>query len=173
MSIFVFSIVSVISGYILSQNPNQALSAITVLLMIAAVILFIFGWIWLISRLFLVEIPLAIEEGATSASTISRSWQLTKGSVGRIQLIVLLGFLVTLPMGIVINILSAIFQFIIGAGFQSAGGSAGLGIVATTIYVVFLFAASALIVPFWQSIKAVVYYDLRMRREGMGINLRK
>jgi hypothetical protein len=28
-------------------------------------------------------------------------------------------------------------------------------------------------IPFWQSIKAVVYYDLRVRREGMGMNLRK
>ncbi|NEP06180.1 MAG: hypothetical protein F6K34_15915, partial [Okeania sp. SIO4D6] len=27
--------------------------------------------------------------------------------------------------------------------------------------------------PFWQTIKAVVYYDLRTRREGMDLQLRK
>jgi Ca2+/Na+ antiporter len=30
----------------------------------------------------------------------------------------------------------------------------------------------SLIIPFWQSIKAVIYYDLRSRREGMGLELR-
>ena len=29
------------------------------------------------------------------------------------------------------------------------------------------------LLPFWQAIKAVVYYDLRTRREGMGLELRK
>jgi hypothetical protein len=27
--------------------------------------------------------------------------------------------------------------------------------------------------PFWQTIKAVIYYDLRTRREGMGLELRE
>jgi hypothetical protein len=46
-----------------------------------------------------------------------------------------------------------------------------------TIFSIFRFAfntiTTALIIPFWQSIKAVIYYDLRVRREGMGIDLRK
>ncbi len=29
------------------------------------------------------------------------------------------------------------------------------------------------LLPFWQTIKAVIYYDLRTRREGMGLELRK
>jgi hypothetical protein len=28
------------------------------------------------------------------------------------------------------------------------------------------------VMPFWQSIKAVIYYDLRSRREGLGLQLR-
>jgi hypothetical protein len=34
------------------------------------------------------------------------------------------------------------------------------------------FSGGALIVPFWQTVKAVVYYDLRSRREGLGLQLR-
>lgn len=27
--------------------------------------------------------------------------------------------------------------------------------------------------PFWQALKAVLYFDLRSRREGLGLQLRK
>ena len=149
------------------------MSAISILLIVAAVLLFIFGLIWLISRLFLIELPLAIEEGVNATSTIGRSWQLTQGSIGRIQLVVFIAFLISIPIGLAINILSVIIQLAIGAGFESSAEAAGLGILATILYVVFIFAAGALMIPFWQAIKAVIYYDLRVRREGMGINLRK
>jgi hypothetical protein len=31
----------------------------------------------------------------------------------------------------------------------------------------------ALLIPFWQSIKAVIYYDLLTRKEGLGLELRE
>ena len=34
------------------------------------------------------------------------------------------------------------------------------------------FASGAVVLPFWQAIKAVIYYDLRSRREGLGLKLR-
>jgi hypothetical protein len=34
------------------------------------------------------------------------------------------------------------------------------------------FVGGALILPFGQTVKAVVYYDLRSRREGLGLQLR-
>ena len=149
---------------------SSALSIILILVIIAAILFFIFGLIWLISRLFLVELPLAVEENITSVNTISRSWQLTKGSVGRIQLVVFLAFLISLPIGIAVQIFSVILQLMIGAGLENAPGFAGIGVL---LYLVLLVASGALMIPFWQAIKAVIYYDLRLRREGMGINLRK
>jgi hypothetical protein len=32
--------------------------------------------------------------------------------------------------------------------------------------------SGALFLPFWQAIKAVIYYDLRSRREGLGLQMR-
>jgi hypothetical protein len=29
--------------------------------------------------------------------------------------------------------------------------------------------SGALLVPFWQAVKAVIYYDLRIRQEGLGM----
>lgn len=164
----VLGIIGALIGTI--AQGSSALSIILILMMIAAILFFIFGLIWLISRLFLVELPLAVEENITSVNTISRSWQLTKGSVGRIQLVVFLAFLISLPIGIAVQIFSLILQVMIGAGLENAPGFAGIGVL---LYLVLLVASGALMIPFWQAIKAVIYYDLRLRREGMGIDLRK
>ncbi|WP_019508643.1 hypothetical protein [Pleurocapsa sp. PCC 7319] len=165
----VLGIIGAIIGTIAGQG-SSVLPIIFILVMIAAILFFIFGMIWLISRLFLVELPLAIEENITSVNTISRSWQLTKGSVGRIQLIVFIAFLISLPIGIAVQIFSFILQVMIGAGLENAPGFAGIGVL---LYLVLLIGSGALMIPFWQAIKAVIYYDLRLRREGMGIDLRK
>lgn len=168
----VILIVSAIAGVIFSQGSNSILTTIGILAVVAVVLLFIFGSIWLISRLFLVELPLAIEEGINAASTINRSWQLTKGAVGRIQLVVFIAFLISIPIGLLINIVGTILQLAIGVGYETAGSNE-LGALATLFYFIFVLAAGALMIPFWQAIKAVVYYDLKVRREGMGIDLRK
>jgi membrane-anchored glycerophosphoryl diester phosphodiesterase (GDPDase) len=164
----IFGIFAGIIGAILGQSTTA--TGIIILLTVTAILLFIFGFIWLISRLFLVELPLAVEENANPVSAISRSWQLTKGSVGRIQLVVFLAILISAPIAILINVVSVILQFAIGAGLENTPGLAALG---SLLYLAVIIAGGALMIPFWQAIKAVVYYDLRVRREGMGIDLRK
>lgn len=169
-AIIPFSIVMGIVGAVAGAIFGSEGTIIGVILIIVGLLLFIFGFIWLISRLFLVELPLAIEDNMTAMSTIGRSWDLTKGSVGRIQLIVLVGFLISIPVLFVTNILSFLLQIAIGAGAENAPGLAFIGIV---LYLALVIASGALMIPFWQSIKAVIYHDLRVRREGMGISLRK
>jgi hypothetical protein len=164
----IFGIFALIIGAIFGQSTSS--TSIIIILTVIAILLFIFGLVWLISRFFLVELPLAVEEGSNSISAISRSWQLTKGSVARIQLVVFLAFLISIPIAIVINIVSFILQVAIGAGLENAPGLAALG---GLFYIALIIAGGALMIPFWQAIKAVVYYDLRVRREGMGIDLRK
>jgi len=34
------------------------------------------------------------------------------------------------------------------------------------------FGFGALVLPFWQAIKAIIYYDLRSRKEGLGLQMR-
>lgn len=163
----VFGILGAVMGVVFG---SQAGAIIGVLLGLAAVLLFIFGFIWLISRLILTELPLAIEENITATSTISRSWSLTKGSVGRIQLIVFIAFLISLPIIFVTNIASFIFQGIIAVGSENVPGLAGIGFILSLVIGI---ASGSFMIPFWQSIKAVIYHDLRVRREGMGLDLNK
>jgi membrane-anchored glycerophosphoryl diester phosphodiesterase (GDPDase) len=139
-------------------------------LAVVAVIAFFIICIRLFSRLLIVELPLAIENNIGASSAISRSWELTKGSVGRIQWIVLVAILVSLPFAIVVQILATIIQF-----FLSRVLDAESGIFYLVYYILILplsFGSSALQTPFWQAMRAIVYYDLRSRKEGLGLQIR-
>ncbi len=165
----IVAIVNALGGSIFGQGSVIGL----IMISIAAMLFFIFGLIWLISRLFLVELPLAVEESVTATSTIGRSWELTKGAVGRIQLVVFIAFLISIPIFLVTNIISSLILqtvFSVGLG-NTPSGIAIIGIV--TLYIALSLSSAALMIPFWQSIKAMIYYDLRIRREGMGIDLEK
>ncbi|MFS8118975.1 MAG: DUF975 domain-containing protein, partial [Microcoleus sp.] len=83
------------------------------LIVAVAVIAFLIIYIRILSQLFIVELPLAMENNLTASSAISRSWELTKGSVGRIQWIVFVAFLVSLPVYIFSNVLAAIVQVVL------------------------------------------------------------
>jgi hypothetical protein len=158
-------ILGVGAGVIFGQNTT-----IIVGLAVVAVIAFLILYIRIISRLLIVELPLAIENNLSAGGAIGRSWQLTKGAAGRILWIVVVAFLISLPLGIVVNILSAILQGVLTA---LLGAESSLFFLVYYILIVGLsFANGAFLLPFWQAIKAVIYYDLRSRKEGLGLEMR-
>jgi len=139
-------------------------------LVVVAVIAFLIIYIRIISRLLIVELPLAIENNIGASSAIARSWELTKGSVGRIQWIVFVGILVSLPVTIVVQILSSIVESVLKAVL---GAESGIFFLVYSILIVLLsFGSGALVTPFWQAMKAIIYYDLRSRKEGLGLQMR-
>ncbi len=157
-------------GILFGQSQNESVFIVIGLLLIITIFGFMYYFVWFYSRLAIAELPVAIEENDSPTRAISRSWSLTKGNVWRLQLIFFVAFLIIFPISIVIQIAQGIFQ-ILFAFFIPPESSLG-----TFIFVLFnvalSFASGALIVPFWQSIKAVLYYDLRARREGMNLQMR-
>lgn len=163
------------------QDGNVASIIIYSLIVIISVIISYIGILWIGSRFYLVDVPLAIEDDVNGSSTINRSWGLTKGNVGRILLISLIGFLITIPIQfiiqiITIKIITTIIR-IIGLSFTPLLKEGDL--ILSTIFFLYYglsfglsFMGGALILPFWQTVKAVVYYDLRSRHEGLGLQLR-
>ena len=144
---------------------------IPALVAVTFIAFFIIIYIRIIFRLFIVELPLAIENNIGATSAIGRSWQLSKGSVGRILWIFIVGVLVSLPITIVQQILSTIVQSVLTAVLGAKSGRFFL-----VYYLLILplsFLSNALVTPFWQAIKAIIYYDLRSRKEGLGLQLRK
>lgn len=168
VAMFAFAILGGVLGAILGQNSGAII--ILGLLGIIAFIAFLIGYIRLVSSLFIVELPLAMEDNVTATSTISRCLQLTKGFAGRIQWIILVGFLISLPVSIIIQISSSILQLILGALFSR--NSPPFVLLYVLMILALSLASSSLLIPFWQAIKAVIYYDLRSRREGLGLQLR-
>ena len=155
------------AGAIFRQNSP----IVAVLLVVVAVIAFFIIYIRLLSRLLIVELPLAIENNIGATSAIGRSWELTKGSVGRIQWIVFVGILVSLPITIVVQILTTIVQLFLSAVLGTESGIYYL--VSYLLILPVSLGSSALVTPFWQAMKAIIYYDLRSRKEGLGLQMRK
>lgn len=155
-----------IVGVALSAVLGSGVAPIVIgILAVIGVCLLVLAITWFYSRLVISEVPLAVEESMNSSQSIDRSWSLTESAVFRIQGVVLVAFVITLPLIFFSNYVLLLFMIPLEQGsalYQT------LNLIQTIIS---LFGA-AIIMPFWQAIKAVLYYDLRTRREGLDLSLR-
>ncbi|MEH2121528.1 hypothetical protein [Nostoc sp.] len=129
-------------------------------------VILLLGLTWFYSRWVIAEVPLAVEEKINGSESVARSWELTKASVLRIQGVVLVAFLVTLPLVFVLNYIPSLFLIKLEQGT----------IIYWIVYVISLIGSligGVFVMPFWQALKAVLYLDLRTRREGLGLQLRE
>jgi hypothetical protein len=169
-SIFIGIITAVFVGsFAAGGSINPTIILVVSLLTLILIPLFIVAVLWVSARFFVVELPLAIEDNINGSSTIGRSWELTKGHAWRIVAILFVGYLITIPIQIPFAILSTIIQALLVYLTQE---NRHLTFLPQLVNLIINLISAALVVPFWQSIKAVVYYDLRSRREGMGLKLR-
>lgn len=158
ISVIIAGILGVVLSFI---NPTLG----TIVSIIITVFIVLLGMSWFYSRLWLAEVILAVEEGSQVISSIGRSWELTQTSAFRIQGVFFVTFLVTLPIVLITGYLPQIPMLSMEQGSATYW----------TLYIISLvlsFAGGAVTMPFWQAIKAVVYYDVRSRREGLGLQLR-
>ncbi|AFY34563.1 glycerophosphoryl diester phosphodiesterase membrane domain-containing protein [Calothrix sp. PCC 7507] len=170
----VFTLLGALAVGFIGRGAQQTdVAAVTILVGLIGIVLGIVALVvilWFLTRFYLVGVHLAIEENMDAASSIRRSWELTQGNAWRILLIGFVAFLITIPIQIVVQIVSTIIQLVLTPLVQD-----GSGIYALLFFVLILgisFTSGALIVPFWKTIQAVIYYDLRSRREGLGLKLR-
>ncbi|NJN87668.1 MAG: DUF975 domain-containing protein [Leptolyngbyaceae cyanobacterium SL_7_1] len=125
---------------------------------------------WISARLAVSEVPLAVEDGVRAAASIRRSWKLSQKNALRILLVLLVAFLITLPLQAIVQIGVLAIQTVLGAQLEQT--SPLYTSLSVLLGYILSFAVSIVIIPFWQAIKAVIYYDLRSRREGLGLALR-
>lgn len=164
------SAVAIIAIFGGQAQQNPAAIAILALLGLIAIIAIFCLLIWFLCRLFIFDVPLAIESDTGAVKTIARSWELTKGHVRRIFAIAILGFLITLPLQIPLQIAAVGIQETL-AKFYPRQSPTFLALSYILSYLLGL-VGGVFVLPLWQSIKAVVYSDLRSRREGLGLQLR-
>ncbi len=158
-------------------SDNIALIIILVILQLVAMIGFITTYLWFYAHFFIAELPLALEDKMSSTGCISRSWTLTKGFVWRIESILLVAALITIPLTLIaalpLAIIIPIFTQLINPLVEPSSETIVSALI-TIMFIVFIVVILSLLVntllmPFWQAIKAVIYYDLRSRREGLGL----
>lgn len=149
---------------------NPIVTLVIFLLTLVYIVLIVTVFIIVQARFIVVELPLAVENTVDGTSTIGRSWELTKGSVWRIAAVTFLTYLITLPLQVPFSILSFVIQIFLQPLAQENTTYAFLSVLANLVLTL---TSAAIVVPFWQTIKAVLYYDLRSRREGFGLKLRE
>lgn len=164
--IVALAIGAVIVGVLANTVGGGVAITIGVILGIVAVIAMVLGLIWISGRLFLTEMPIALEKDRVDpTAALGQSWRLSKAAAGRIMTIVFITSLVTLPLSLIVNVGVQLPPL-----FLPEGSPWVVGIVAISYILSFLVGMVTL--PFWQCIKAATYYDLRARREGLDIQLR-
>ena len=130
--------------------------------------------LWLYSRFFITELPLAAEVNVNLRKTLCRSWKLTKGYFWRIQTILILTMFLILPIELLIYLLGEAINVItlkVMPGLISSYPGVD-SIVGEVFFWGIAIVNAVMLMPFFQAIKAVVYYNLRLRREGLGLRLR-
>lgn len=159
---FLAGIVAAIFGLALGNSGIWIIGVLATIVVLTVVLL---GCVWFYSRWVIAEVPLAVEENINGGASVARSWHLTKSFMWRIQGIVLVTFAVSLPIVVLFSYLPRLLLLPLEPGSTAY----------TTLYLInFIISlvGGILVMPFWQAIKAVIYYDLRTRREGLGLKLR-
>ena len=144
-------------------SPGVFTYAILGILGITLVLLWIVIVIRFYAYWFVAELPMAIESTNSASVSLRRSRQLSSNTVRTLVLIITVAFLITLPISGISSVPSLIGQAMTLSDTQST--------VAAGSFLIFLgvllnIAIELFIMPFWQIIKAIVYFDLRNRREG-------
>jgi uncharacterized RDD family membrane protein YckC len=131
-----------------SPQTSFTVGVVVVIGILLLGLLFLLALSWVAARLALVDVVVALETQVTGIGAIGRSWRLTQGAAWRTLTVLFIGSVVTTPAALLSSILNTISVIpVVGLVFGVA------------------------VFPFWQSIKAVLYYDLRSRKEGINFDL--
>jgi hypothetical protein len=135
------------------------LLSITLSLLIGlGLILFIFPGLYLISGLVLSTVVMVLETPESTTAAMGRSWKLTHGFRGKVLGTVVVAFLLLLVPGIAI---SGVFG-IMSAGLRQPAALTPL--LLESILSVFVY-------PYIYTVVTVLYYDLRVRKEGFDLEI--
>jgi Na+-transporting methylmalonyl-CoA/oxaloacetate decarboxylase gamma subunit len=141
---------------------------------VIAILLFLVGLTWLGSRFFFYEVPMTIERETGAVASVGRTWSLGARSNWRLMLITTLAYLITIPIQVIAQVVMMVLLIIPQViATQNSALSGGLLAMSSVVNLVVNFGVVVVTMGFWQVVKAVVYFDLRNRSEGMGLVLRE
>jgi uncharacterized RDD family membrane protein YckC len=152
----------------LVRNPAAAIAFFIGILVIS--LLFTIAWTWVAARFAITELPYGIEPETKAADSVGRSWILTQKNVWHTVIVLLVTSLIMVPVSIVLQIISSVIQLVL-VGLSGTDNSAILLVVYLASIALGMLGIM-ITLPLAQSIKGVLYFDLRNRREGLKLQLR-
>lgn len=144
---------------VLFVNGQEALGVIAALIGGLALVV---GGIWISVRVLLVP-PALVLEGEKATSAVVRGWKLSRGSFWRLLGIYLLAQLV---VGVVGQVVFTPVYLVAMFAFQDMTSAGAIAVVAVGQGIVY-----ALTIVFTSAVVALLYIDVRMRREGLDVEL--
>jgi hypothetical protein len=129
------------------------------------------AWVWFVVRVVL-SAPTYVLERGTVRGSIARAWRLTRGAFWRVLGIGLLTVVIGSVLSSILQVPGSIVSEIIGFSSASSGSPSGGGVVAAFVVgAVFGIIAATITTAFTGGVTALLYVDLRMRREGLDVAL--
>jgi hypothetical protein len=143
--------------------PNAIGYILTAIFCLAGIAAFFWIFLYFYSSWFVAELPIAVERCAGGLDAIGRSRQLSSPFSSRILMIILVAFLIVIPLNIITSI----------PAFASIGQppTSAVYIISQIVNLVLSILLELFLMPFWQVIKSVVYFDLRSRLEGADLRM--
>ena len=142
---------------------SSAAAGLGVLVGLLGVLAMVVGTFWIQIRLLFVP-PVLILEGTPVMASIARGWRLTRGSFWRILGIYLLAQVITSIASQILAVPFSIIGVIAFQGDLTSGGYIALLSVGTAL-------SYALPTIFLAAVVALLYVDVRIRREGLDVEL--
>lgn len=162
------------TAFLLNPAPaaavNPTLIVLTILILLGVILIFFLLLIWFGVRFAVADMPLAVEPRINATDAIGRSWELTRSNVWRIFLVLTVTTIIAFPLQAVVQVAATTIQEVLTT-FVPPESFAFIGFTYILSVIVSLLVGIVLL-PLWQAMKAVIYYDLRSRREGIDIVLR-
>lgn len=128
---------------------------------------------------FIPEVPIAVESHTNPGQSVARSGQLSFRSFVHVMLVIGILAVISLPFyGLALTLPTILLTIISNQMVGFDPGVAAPPMYRELLLVIGLGALLFLLVnlvvmPLWQTVKAVLYYDLRSRHEGFDLSLRE
>jgi hypothetical protein len=160
----VLLVMGALTGLVALVWTGTESAGLTVVAGLLALLVVVVGAFWLTVRTMLAPAAIMLEGGRFWAS-VARAWRLTRGSFWRLLgLYLLVSILVSIVSSIVVFPVTTIATIAFNDPFLTSGGSIALVAVGQAI-------ASTISTVFMAGVIALAYIDVRMRREGLDVEL--
>ncbi|PSN16129.1 hypothetical protein C7293_04130 [filamentous cyanobacterium CCT1] len=123
------------------------------------------AFLWLVARLAITDLPLATQENSNAIASFETAWQLTRGQAKRIlRAIVGLGLVIFPPILFICTVAVQIRDsWLINSSDADSTLNLALSIALLHSHLIVI---GILGIPFWQSLRALIYYDLLQQNQS-------